>query len=96
MNASSTSILERLISSDTASAFNITARDVNVTGIRQVGRRVLLVNVTATLGLDLPSNSSNTDVKTELAVKNLSADEAMHMLSLDADKFFARTTKVRL
>ena len=50
--------------------------------------------MTATLGLDLPSNSSNSDVQTELAVKNLSADEAIHMLALYPDKFLARTTKV--
>ena len=94
VNASSTIILERLIGLDTATAFNITSRDVNVTGIQQVGRRLLLVNVTATLGLDLPSNSSHSSVQAELAVKNLSADEAIHMLSQFPDKFLARTTKV--
>ena len=36
VNASSQVILERLIRSDTAAAFNITAQDVNVTGITQV------------------------------------------------------------
>lgn len=36
MNASSVAILEHLIRSDTASAFNISVGDVNVTGISQV------------------------------------------------------------
>ena len=36
MNASSVAILEHLIRADTASAFNISVGDVNVTGISQV------------------------------------------------------------
>ena len=58
VNASSRIILEQLVRSDTAAAFNITSRDVNVTGISQVSRRLLFVTVTATLGVDLPTNSS--------------------------------------
>lgn len=96
VNASSTLILERLVCSDTATAFNITSRDVNVTGISQVGRRVLLVNVSATLGVDLPTNSSENDVEAELAVKNLSADEAIDLMAFHPDRFWVRTTKVRL
>lgn len=94
MNASSQIILERLVRSDTATAFNITARDVNVTGITQIQRRVLLVNVTATLGVDLPTNSSQEDIAAQLAVKNLSADDAIDMLASQPDKFLGRTTKV--
>lgn len=94
VNASSRNILEQLIRSDTAAAFNITSRDVNVTGISQITRRVLLVNVTATLGVDLPTNSSQTDIEAELAVKNLSADDAIDMLASQPDRFLGRTTKV--
>ncbi len=94
VNASSQLILERLVQSDTATAFNITSRDVNVTGISQVGRRVLLVNVSATLGVDLPTNSSDDDVEAELAVKNLSADEAIDLMAFHPDRFWVRTTKV--
>jgi hypothetical protein len=39
VNASSVAILEHLIRADTASAFNISVGDVNVTGISQVGCR---------------------------------------------------------
>lgn len=94
VNASSRLILERLVRSDTATAFNITSRDVNVTGITQVGRRVLLVNVSATLGVDLPTNSSDNDVEAELAVKNLSADEAIDLMAFHPRDFWIRTTKV--
>jgi hypothetical protein len=38
VNASSQAILEALVRTDTASAFNISVGDVNVTGISQVSR----------------------------------------------------------
>ena len=38
MNASSQDVLQHLIKADTASAFNISVGDVNVTGISQVRR----------------------------------------------------------
>ncbi|KAK9917087.1 hypothetical protein WJX75_000778 [Coccomyxa subellipsoidea] len=93
VNASSVAILEHLIRSDTASAFNISVGDVNVTGISQVSRRVLYVNVTATLGVDVPPNASADDIKTALEVTNLSADDPIAMLAQNPDKFFGRTTK---
>ena len=96
MNASSQLILERLVRSDTATAFNITSRDVNVTNIAQISRRILLVNVSATLGVNLPTNSSNDDVAAELAVKNLSADEAIDLMAFHPDRFWVRTTKVSI
>ena len=67
---------------------------MNVTGISQIARRVLLVNITATLGVDLPVNSSQEAIQAELAVKNLSADDAIDMLSSQPDRFLGRTTKV--
>jgi hypothetical protein len=65
-----------------------------VTGISQIARRVLLVNITATLGVDLPTNSSQDAIQAELAVKNLSADDAIDMLASQPDRFLGRTTKV--
>jgi hypothetical protein len=67
---------------------------VNVTGISQIARRLLLVNITATLGVDLPTNSSQDAIQAELAVKNLSADDAIDMLASQPDRFLGRTTKV--
>ncbi|CAL8464733.1 g4268 [Coccomyxa elongata] len=93
VNASSVAILEHLVRADTASAFNISVGDVNVTGISQVSRRVLYVNVTATLGVDVPPNASADDIKTALEVTNLSADDPIAMLAQNPDKFFGRTTK---
>ena len=55
---------------------------------------MLYVNVTATLGVDLPTNSSQEDISAELAVKNLSADDAIDMLASEPDRFLGRTTKV--
>lgn len=60
----------------------------------QVSRRVLYVNVTATLGVDVPPNASADDIKTALEVTNLSADDPIAMLAQNPDKFFGRTTKV--
>jgi len=74
----------------------LSCRDVNVTGISQIARRVLLVNITATLGVDLPVKSSQDAIQAELAVKNLSADDAIDMLSSQPDRFLGRTTKVRI
>lgn len=132
VNASSQDVLQHLIKADTASAFNISVGDVNVTGISQVrqslnnldtffpmvcepgailiskkvklirqcnsqvSRRVLYVNVTATLGVNVPPNASPDDVRSALDVTNLSADDPIAMLAANPDRFFGRTTKVRL
>lgn len=62
----------------------------------QVSRRVLYVNVTATLGVNVPPNASADDIKTALEVTNLSADDPIAMLAQNPDKFFGRTTKVMM
>lgn len=62
----------------------------------QVSRRVLYVNVTATLGVNVPPNASPDDVRSALDVTNLSADDPIAMLAANPDKFFGRTTKVGL
>eukprot|EP00884_Botryococcus_braunii_P021518 jgi/Botrbrau1/804/Bobra.0352s0001.1 len=64
VNASSEEILGHLIRTDTADAFNISVGDVEVTGISQIGRRMLYVNVSATLGVDVPPGASVEDVDT--------------------------------
>jgi hypothetical protein len=94
VNATSEEILGHLIRTDTANAFNISVGDVEVTGISQIGRRMLYVNVTATLGVDVPPGASVEDVDTALQVANLSADEPINLLSQNPDRFFGRTTKV--
>jgi hypothetical protein len=60
-----------------------------------VSRRVLYVNVTATLGVDVPPGASSDEVKAALEVTNLSADDPIAMLAHNPDKFFGRTTKAR-
>ncbi len=55
---------------------------------------MLYVNVTATLGVDVPPNASADDIKTALEVTNLSADDPIAMLADNPDRFFGRTTKV--
>ncbi len=55
---------------------------------------MLYVNVTATLGVDVPPNASADDIKAALEVTNLSADDPINMLAQNPDKFFGRTTKV--
>ena len=60
----------------------------------QVSRRVLYVNVTATLGVNVPPNASPDDVRSALDVTNLSADDPIAMLAANPDRFFGRTTKV--
>ena len=60
----------------------------------QVSRRVLYVNVTATLGVNVPPNASPDDVRSALDMTNLSADDPIAMLAANPDRFFGRTTKV--
>lgn len=96
MNASSEEILGHLVRTDTANAFNISVGDVEVTGISQIGRRMLYVNVSATLGVDVPPGATAEDVNTALQVANLSADDPIQLLSQNPDRFFGRTTKVGL
>ena len=60
----------------------------------QVARRVLQVNITATLGVDVAPGASDEDVEAALAAANLSADEPIGMLASNPDVFFGRTTKV--
>ncbi|KAK9813648.1 hypothetical protein WJX73_001491 [Symbiochloris irregularis] len=93
VNASAQDVLGHLIRQDTALAFNISEEDVTVTGISQVARRVLQVNISATLPLDLPEGASQDDIDDALEVTNLSADDPIAMLSSNPDKFFGRTTK---
>ena len=62
----------------------------------QVARRVLQVNITATLGVDVAPGASDEEVEAALAAANLSADEPIGMLASNPDKFFGRTTKVGL
>ena len=59
-------------------------------------RRILYVNVTATLGVDLAPGATPDEVEAAMDLTTLSADEPIGLLSNDADKFFGRTTKVRL
>lgn len=67
----------------------------NTNSFPQVARRVLHVNVSASLPVDVPPGASNDDVQTAFNVKSISADEPIKMLVEDPDKFFGRTTKVR-
>jgi hypothetical protein len=60
----------------------------------QLSRRVLYVNVSASLPVDVPPGASDDDVRTAFNVKSISADEPIKMLVDDPDKFFGRTTKV--
>lgn len=57
-------------------------------------RRILYVNVTATLGVDLAPGATPDEVEAAMDLTSLSADEPIGLLSNDADKFFGRTTKV--
>ncbi|KAK9825612.1 hypothetical protein WJX74_010253 [Apatococcus lobatus] len=93
VNAAPEDVLDHLIKLDTATAFNISEGDVYVSSVTQLSRRVLYVNVTATLGVDVPPGASSDDVTEALDLKNLSADEAIGLLSENPDKFLGRTTK---
>lgn len=93
VNASAEEVLGHLVRQDTALAFNISEGDVTVTGISQVARRVLQVNVSATLEVDVPSGATEEDIDSALEVTNLSADPMLDMLAHNPDKFFGRTTK---
>lgn len=94
VDAAPEDVLDHLIRLDTATAFNISEGDVYVSSVTQLSRRVLYVNVTATLGVDVPPGASSDDVTEALDLKNLSADEAIGLLSENPDKFLGRTTKV--
>ena len=94
VDAAPEDVLDHLIKLDTATAFNISEGDVYVSSVTQLSRRVLYVNVTATLGVDVPPGASSDDVTEALDLKNLSADEAIGLLSENPDKFLGRTTKV--
>jgi hypothetical protein len=80
---------------DTASAFNISVGDVSVTAIREVSARVLYVNLTANLPVDVPPAASEEEIQAALRVKSLSADDPISLLAKNPDKFFGRTTKAR-
>ena len=60
-----------------------------------MSRRVLYVDVTATLGVNVPPDASSDDIKAALEVTNLSADDPIAMLAANPDRFFGRTTKAR-
>ena len=60
------------------------ADDVEVISVRQVARRTLSANVTATLGVDIPAGATG----------GLAAVAGGDLLSSDPDRFFGRTTKV--
>ena len=60
----------------------------------QVERRILYVNVTATLGVELAPSATPDEVEAAMDLTSLSADDPIGLLSNDPDKFFGRTTKV--
>ena len=60
----------------------------------QVERRLLYVNVTATLGVDMAPGATPDEVEAAMDLTSLSADDPIGLLSNDPDKFFGRTTKV--
>ena len=60
----------------------------------QVDRRILYVNVTATLGVEMAPGATPDEVEAALDLTSLSADDPIGLLSNDPDKFFGRTTKV--
>ena len=62
----------------------------------QVERRILYVNVTATLGVEMAPGATPDEVEAALDLTSLSADDPIGLLSNDPDKFFGRTTKVGL
>jgi hypothetical protein len=86
-------IVSSLLRSDTATAFNISEGDVNVMSIRQVERRTLQANVSATMGVDAPDGASAEEAAAALEVQRLSADNPIELLSNDPAAFFGRTTK---
>ncbi len=55
---------------------------------------MLYVNVTATLGVNVPPGASADDINAALEVASLSADDPIAMLAANPDRFFGRTTKV--
>jgi hypothetical protein len=56
---------------------------------------MLYVNVTATLGVDVPPGASADDINAALEVASLNADDPIAMLAANPDRFFGRTTKAR-
>lgn len=87
------SIVGSLLRLDTAAAFNISMQDVEVLSVRHVAHRVLQANVTATIGVPIPEDATEEEIRVALAVHRLSADEYIQQLSQDPDMFFGRTTK---
>ncbi|EFN53518.1 hypothetical protein CHLNCDRAFT_136597 [Chlorella variabilis] len=93
VNAAPEAIVTSLIRADTAHQFNISLDDVEVVSVRQVARRTLSANVTATLGVDVPAGATDEDIAAAMEVERLSADDPIGMLSSDPDRFFGRTAK---
>ena len=62
VNASSVAILEHLVRTDTASAFNISVGDVNVTGISQVCK-IMFAEVFMPLPLNVMFNETPLEEK---------------------------------
>lgn len=79
-----------------ASAFNISVGDVIVSKVTQVASTSLYVTVRASLPVDVAPDASEDAVRAALNVKSLSADDPISLLAKNPDKFFGRTTKVRL
>lgn len=59
-----------------------------------MARRILYVNVTATLGVEITPGATTDEVEAALDLTSLSADDPIGLLSNDPDRFFGRTTKV--
>ena len=60
----------------------------------QLSRRVLYVNISASIPVDVAPDASEGDVRAAVNVKSLSADGPINLLANNPDKFFGRTTKV--
>ncbi len=59
----------------------------------QLSRRVLYVNISAAIPVDVAPDASEGDVRAAVNVKSLSADGPINLLANNPDKFFGRTTK---
>lgn len=93
ISASPEDIVGNLLRADTASVFNISMEDVSLVSLRNVNRRILQANISATIGIDIPEDATEDEIRVAMAVERLSADQNIEQLSKDPSLFFGRTTK---
>ena len=92
-------VLELLLQRDVAEAFStenhpVSPADIIINSIQETSRRMLLVNVTANIPVEVTKGITQAELDAALAeVGRLSADPGIDMLANDPDKFFGRTTQ---